>query len=80
MDDIETMQDMARRAALARKICPFITTKQAAFHLGLSCRTLQRLRASGKGPRCRMHTRAWRYHIDDLEAWSVAHARGGDDV
>ena len=69
------MDDIARRAQ-ARLTCPFLTAKQAAFHLGLSCSTLKALRAAGKGPRCRRHGRTWRYHVDDLEAWSQADMRG----
>jgi len=75
--DKRDMDDTARRAQAARETCPFLTAKQAAFHLGLSPSTLKAMRAAGKGPRCRLHGRAWRYHIDDLEAWSMAHAKGG---
>lgn len=74
------MDDTARRAQAARETCPFLTAKQAAFHLGLSCSTLKAMRAGGKGPRCRLHGRTWRYHVDDLEAWSQAHATGGADA
>lgn len=70
-------QDTAERAQHARKICPFLTAKQAAFHLGLAVGTLKKMRADGRGPLCRMHGRTWRYHIDDLEAWSAARTRGG---
>ncbi len=70
------MDDTARRAQAARETCPFLTAKQAAFHLGLSRTALKEMRMRGTGPLCRMHGRTWRYHIDDLEAWSKAHARG----
>jgi excisionase family DNA binding protein len=70
------MNDLAARAQLARQTHPFLTAKQAAFHLGLAYSTLKRMRQTGRGPRCRLHGRTWRYHIDDIEAWSVAKARG----
>ncbi len=72
------MDDTAERAQAARETCPFLTAKQAAFHLGLAYSTLKRLRQAGTGPKCRLHGRTWRYHIDDIEAWSAARARGGD--
>ena len=72
------MTDTAIRAQAARKTCPFLTAKQAAFHLGLACSTLKKMRRSGRGPKCRMHGRMCRYHIDDIEAWSAARACGGD--
>ncbi|TPG21776.1 DNA-binding protein [Sphingomonas koreensis] len=72
MDD-----DAAERAQAARTICPFLTGKEAAFHLGLSVSSLKRMRRGGIGPRCRKHGRTWRYHIDDIEAWSAATMRGG---
>ncbi|WP_371128263.1 helix-turn-helix transcriptional regulator [Sphingomonas sp. NFR15] len=72
------MDDTAERAQAVRETCPFLTAKQAAFHLGLAYSTLKRLRQTGTGPKCRLHGRTWRYHIDDIEAWSAARARGGD--
>jgi len=73
-------QSIADRAQSARKICPFLTTKQTAFHLGLGVGTLRKMRADGRGPRCRLHGRTWRYHIEDIEAWSSARTRGGCDA
>lgn len=72
------MTATAERAAEARTTCPFLTAKQAAYHLGLAASSLKRMRANGRGPRCRLHGRAWYYHIDDLEAWSTASMRGGN--
>ncbi len=71
--------DTADRARAARATNPFLTTKQAAFHLGLAYSTLKAMRAKGKGPRCRLHGRTWRYHIDDIDAWSNARVKGGDN-
>ncbi|WP_066585570.1 helix-turn-helix transcriptional regulator [Sphingomonas pruni] len=70
------MPDVDDRAAKARTSCPFLTAKQAAYHLGLAASSMKGLRARGRGPRCRLHGRAWYYHIDDLEAWSLAQVRG----
>ena len=67
----------AARAQVARTVCPFLTAKQTAFHLGLGVGALKRMRADGRGPLCRMHGRTWRYHIDDIEAWPAARTRGG---
>ncbi|WP_068087235.1 helix-turn-helix transcriptional regulator [Novosphingobium rosa] len=67
-----------KRAQFARETRPFLTCKQVAYHLGVSLDTLRRMRRSKTGPRCRMHGATWVYHIDDLEAWSLAHAQGGD--
>lgn len=71
------MDDTARRAQAARATCPFLTAQQTAFHLGLSVAALKTMRARGTGPVCRLHGRTWRYHIDDIEAWSNARATGG---
>lgn len=74
------MDDSAsKRADAARTFCPFLTAKEAAFHLGLSASSLKRMRSDRTGPRCRKHGRTWRYHIDDIEAWSAATMRGGGD-
>ncbi len=64
------MEDANIRAATARKGCPYLNTEQAAYHLGLSPRTLQTMRRTGKGPRFRRHGSLVRYHIDDLGDWS----------
>lgn len=64
------MEDDIARAARARKGCPFLSTEQAAFYLGLSARKMQAMRRAGIGPSFRRHSRYVRYHIDDLDAWS----------
>ncbi len=64
------MDDDAARAAKAKKGSPFLTTAQAAHYLGLSARTLERMRRRGKGPRFRRHGGEVFYHIADLDAWS----------
>jgi hypothetical protein len=69
------MDDAIARAQRAKKGCPFLSTEQAAFYLGLSARKMQALRREGAGPPFRRHSRYVRYHIDDLEAWSGASGR-----
>ena len=70
------MTDEAARAAMAKKGSPFLNTAQAAFYIGLSKRTLEKMRVQGGGPKYRKHGRYVRYHIDDLTAWSEARSRG----
>jgi hypothetical protein len=64
--------DHNARAATARKGSPFLNTEQAAHYLCISRRTLEDLRRQRKGPPARRHGRLVRYHIVDLDAWSVA--------
>lgn len=65
--------DQHDRAERAKRGSPYLTTAQAAHYLGISERTLQRMRG-GKlkdpGPVPRRHARMVQYHIDDLDAWS----------
>lgn len=68
------------RAARARSGSPFLSPDQAAFYLGLSPRTLQEYRSAGTGPRYRRHSRHIRYHIDDLDAWSLGVGEAGSDA
>ena len=69
------MEDEISRAALAKQGSPFLNTDQAAFYVGLSRRTLEKMRIVGGGPRFRKHGRYVRYHIDDLESWSLGHGK-----
>lgn len=64
------MDDEIARAATAKKGCPFLNTAQAAFYIGLSHRTLEKMRTRRVGPRYRKHGRFVRYHIADLDDWS----------
>ena len=64
------MENENSRAIKARQGSPFITARQAAHYLGLSEKTLEKMRASGRGPHFRKHGRFVRYHIDDLDMWS----------
>ena len=56
----------------ARKESPFLATKQAAQYVGLSPRTLEKMRTEGGGPSYRKHGRYVRYHLADLDAWSAS--------
>lgn len=69
------MEDENDRAARARKGSPFLSTAQAAHYVGLSQRTLEKMRTVGGGPTYRKHGRYVRYHIDDLDTWSVARTK-----
>lgn len=72
MDD----DDQVTRARLALRGSPFLSPEQAAHYLGVSVRTLQEQRSGGTGPRFRRHCRHVRYHIDDLDAWSLHGGEG----
>jgi len=63
--------DSIARAKEAKRGSPFLSPKQAAHYLGVSLRTLQVHRTHGTGPRFRRHCRRIRYHIDDLNSWSI---------
>ncbi|HLG90334.1 MAG TPA: helix-turn-helix domain-containing protein [Alphaproteobacteria bacterium] len=69
------MEDDTVRAAEAKKSSPFLTTAQAAFYVGLSRRTLERMRWDSRGPRYRKHGRYVRYHIGDLNEWSLGRGK-----
>ena len=69
------MSDEDIRADNAKKRSPFLNTAQAAFYVGLSKRTLEKMRVLGGGPIYRKHGRYVRYHIDDLNAWSEARCK-----
>lgn len=79
MDDKDQPDENAR-AARAAKGSPFLSPQQAAHYLGLSVRTLQEQRSARTGPRYRRHCRHIRYHIDDLDGWSLGVAGGWDDA
>ena len=51
------MDDENTRAANARKGSPFLSTAQAAFYVGLSRRTLEKMRTVGGGPKYRKQDR-----------------------
>lgn len=69
------MDDEIVRAANAKKGSPFLSTAQAAHYVGLSRRTLEKMRVMGGGPQFRKHGRYVRYHIGDLDKWSADHLK-----
>lgn len=69
---VGTLDDENARAAQARRGSPFLNAAQAALYVGLSPRTLEKMRTRGGGPRFRKHGRYVRYHIADLDSWSEA--------
>ncbi|HEV7311322.1 helix-turn-helix domain-containing protein [Sphingopyxis sp.] len=72
--------DSIARAKEAKRGSPFLSPKQAAHYLGVSLRTLQVHRTRGTGPRFRRHCRRIRYHIDDLDSWSIGqHGASSND-
>jgi len=73
--DSTATREAGERAQDAKHRCPFLSTAQAAHYVGLSHRTLEKMRTNGCGPEYRKHGRYVRYHIDALDAWSVAHAQ-----
>ena len=57
---------MSRR----RKPQPLLTTKDVAELLQIPVKTLNNWRVDGGGPRfCRVHSKAIRYRLEDVEAW-----------
>ncbi|MET3591798.1 putative DNA-binding transcriptional regulator AlpA [Mesorhizobium shonense] len=72
------MDDENERAARAKKGSPFLNTAQAAFYIGLSQRTLEKMRLKGHGPKFRKHGRFVRYHIDELDDWSKGQPKASD--
>ncbi len=56
-------------------MCELLKTEQGARWLGLSPRTLEKMRCEGGGPPFRKHGRLVFYHEDDLRAWSEAQTR-----
>ena len=53
----------------------YMTTKEAAAHLGLSDRTLESYRSKGGGPVFHYFGRRVLYLLDDLRAWAAGRRR-----
>jgi hypothetical protein len=51
---------------------PHLTQDQAAVHLNLSPRTLEKYRVIGGGPKFRKFGTRVRYTLNDLNEWSAA--------
>jgi excisionase family DNA binding protein len=69
---MEHKESHTDRTQHARTDSPFLTTSEAGSYVGLSRRTLEKMRTTGRGPVYRKHGRYVRYHIADLDAWSEA--------
>ena len=54
----------------------YLDTKQAAAYLGLSLKTLEKLRVTGRGPRFAKAGRRVIYDRRDLDKWVAARKRG----
>ena len=52
-----------------------ISVKEAAWHTGLSCSTLNKLRCSGQGPRFPKIGRRVLYDFADLDSWIAKHLK-----
>jgi predicted DNA-binding transcriptional regulator AlpA len=52
-----------------------LTTQQAAIYCGLSRRTFEGHRLTGRGPKFLKLGRSVRYAVEDLEAWIAASRR-----
>jgi hypothetical protein len=70
--------DNVRDARTAARGSPYLTSKQAAFYLGLKDRGLADMRRKGNGPRFVRMGRCVRYHIRDLVAFAKE-ADGSDN-
>ena len=55
--------------------CIYLNTREAADHLGLSTRTLDRYRVSGDGPVFIKFGGRVRYLREDLDAWARTRRR-----
>jgi len=75
MEAHSSVTDTNARAKQAKKGSPFLTTKEAAFYLGLKPQTMVKMRMQERGPKHRKHGRHIFYHIDDLDAWSKGRSR-----
>ena len=53
----------------------FLNNAEAAGFLGLSPRTMEKLRIQGRGPRFHKFGRRVLYARGDLEAWTTTHSK-----
>jgi excisionase family DNA binding protein len=50
---------------------------QLQARLGISYRTLHRMRQSGRGPLAYRVGREWRYRVEDVDSWLANQQRAG---
>src|SRR3546814_10432371 len=67
------------RSTRTDTLFPYTTLVRSAAWLSLSARTLEKMRVRGRGPRYRKHGGVVRYHIADLESWSVGRAKRSEE-
>ena len=67
--------DMDKEQGMTNAATPYLNTRQAADHLGLSTRTLDRFRVSGDGPVFLKFGGRVRYLREDLDAWARTRRR-----
>jgi predicted DNA-binding transcriptional regulator AlpA len=59
----------------------YIDERALSEMIGIACRTLQRWRLTGRGPRCRrLGGDAVRYDVADVEAWIARQPAGGETL
>lgn len=56
----------------------YLTERQAAFHLSISPKTLQRWRCIHQGPRVHRFGSAIRYKLEDLTNFAASCSAGGE--
>jgi len=69
------LADMDKEQGMTDKATRYLNTRQAADHLGLSTRTLDRFRVSGDGPVYHLFGTAVRYLPEDLDHWATTRRR-----
>jgi hypothetical protein len=57
-----------------------LTRRELAAQIQVTCETLSRWHAQGRGPRCVKDGRCVRYHPDEVEAWLRGERDTGPDV
>lgn len=70
-DKAPNEKDDVDKAFIAKKGSPYLNTAQAAHYLGLSPRTLEKMRADGVGPKYYRKGRSIRYLVRDLDGWTA---------
>ncbi len=63
------MDDAEERAAKAKKGSPFLSTDQAAHFIGLSRRTLEKMRVHGGGPEINVLLTKLNIDLKRLQVW-----------
>ena len=67
--------DMDKEQGMTDEATRYLNTRQAADHLGLSTRTLDRFRVSGNGPVFLKFGSRVRYLREDLDGWARSRRR-----